>query len=661
MKKSKILEFEGRKPKKRVKYSLVIDILDVNNDTYLIADLYLYKNKKYRIAIGSTDYIHYDYDDESWDKKTEYNMPYRAEIRHSDITAEDYSKIKRFTKKARCKVNTYISLPPALDYITALEFKIQSEKEKAKEEREEKERQELFKLLPEVPNVLREKIQSHINEDNIIYYKREGNRADYKCCQCGKEFTRRFYRNEEPDMQFMCGKPIIINPPYKFKSDKCDMCGCSAQLLQRGHAKTYVQEFNTLLYQTAEDGTLIVRGFYTIANRNEYNEMNASTREYGVMFLKRGMVRSYHNYISSNKWYRNRHITLESHLPVYAIAYDKAVESSDLKYIPRDMYGLTINKNTETERNTAKMYALVSYANAPQLETLYKIGLSSICRHLLWNLGISREINKKAADAAGILRISRQQFKLLMEYSKDKNDKNEHEIIQFANKYNIPMEQYFILRKLIFYCGKYNLAYCLKFQSLKKIFNLINKYKKDYNNSLMMTLTEYADYLREREAAGDDMTNTVVLRPRNLHETYTRVRMEAQQRRDKDYMDKVCDKYSDISKRSKQIPKKYTWQQSGLIIRPAESAQEIVMEGRILHHCVGSENQRYLKNYNDGKAWIMVIRHEDKTDEPFVTVELEDNKVKQWYGAYDKKPDAEHVDKFLEEYIEHVKGKVRDK
>ena len=33
-----------------------------------------------------------------------------------------------------------------------------------------------------------------------------------------------------------------------------------------------------------------------------------------------------------------------------------------------------------------------------------------------------------------------------------------------------------------------------------------------------------------------------------------------------------------------------------------------------LHHCVGDDHQRYLSNYNQNKAIILVIRHENEPD-----------------------------------------------
>ena len=195
----------------------------------------------------------------------------------------------------------------------------------------------------------------------------------------------------------------------------------------------------------------------------------------------------------------------------------------------------------------------------------------------------------------------------------------------------------------------------LKYQSVDKLCNTADRYRNEYDGSFARALIEYADYLREREKAGDDMTNEIYLRPRNLHETYARLRAENEAKKDELYLQRMKDRYPKIPDVSRKIMKRYTWQQDGLMIRPAYDAGEIVLEGRILHHCVGSEHQLYMKNYNDNKRYILVVRRQSEPDIPYITVELADNRIRQWYGIHDTKPDKEEIDRFLEEYIRHLK------
>ena len=93
------------------------------------------------------------------------------------------------------------------------------------------------------------------------------------------------------------------------------------------------------------------------------------------------------------------------------------------------------------------------------------------------------------------------------------------------------------------------------------------------------------------------------------------------------------------------------------MIRPAADAGEIVMEGRILHHCVGSEYQSYMKNYNNNKGYILFVRRVEAPDVPYVTVEIAGDRIRQWYGIHDTQPDREEIEGFLEGFVKHLNPK----
>ena len=82
------------------------------------------------------------------------------------------------------------------------------------------------------------------------------------------------------------------------------------------------------------------------------------------------------------------------------------------------------------------------------------------------------------------------------------------------------------------------------------------------------------------------------------------------------------------------------------------SASEIVDEGRYLHHCVGGDN--YLRKHNDKTTIICFLRAKKNPEEPFITVELRNGKIEQWYGYLDEKPDEEKIDRWLKRYVKSL-------
>lgn len=313
----------------------------------------------------------------------------------------------------------------------------------------------------------------------------------------------------------------------------------------------------------------------------------------------------------------------------------------------------------ETNHVIAKYNTLRTYANAPAIESLYKIGLYNICRSLIWSGGHTRDIKKTAKEAADILMVSKEGFGYIRRNAND--DRYILEIIRYMEKNNIPLNDnnIEIIKSLEIHHSSKNAimtTHLLMYQSIQKLYNYLNKQKHSYD-SITDVLNEYYDYIKQRESQEDDLSNTVYLRPRDLHTTYMTLLDDVEHLKNEKYIAEMSEKYKNIRERSAKIPKKYTWQQADFLIRPAKSAEEIVMEGRLLHHCVGSDAQGYMKRFNEGKGWILLVRHIQSPTVPFVTVELVNNKIRQWYGIKDSKPDRENVEAFLNAYIQHITEK----
>lgn len=73
-----------------------------------------------------------------------------------------------------------------------------------------------------------------------------------------------------------------------------------------------------------------------------------------------------------------------------------------------------------------------------------------------------------------------------------------------------------------------------------------------------------------------------------------------------------------IADRVPALEKKYGFEFGGLILRPAESAAEVIREGEVLHHCVGT----YVEKYARGDTVICVLRRAVDPESPWRTVEI---------------------------------------
>lgn len=652
MKRKQIIAYEGKKPTGKRKLTLIADIVSFDGDKYLIADLYSKKELIYREVYCSTGRFNYDYENQKADTKIYWNNPKRRMLEEAYTTDQTVATVKKYAKL----IDTKYYSEDAVDMLESIELKVDSMSNLRKKQRENDEKEKLFELLPEEPRILQMRIESKVNQGNIIYYKRHGIYADYHCCQCGEDYMLR----TEPYEGF---EPILTYPkPERLKAFECPKCGDSALLYPMGHAKCTYQNFTTFLYQVAADGTLITRMYDVIVTRTPEGARNIGTTEYERVFMRPGYCREYYRYNSEYKWRKDKNVALSNVIDLIEVNYD-CIKDSQMKYLPQDMYKTIYSTPERIERKYLARYETVeSFARCPQLETLFKNDFRNICKRIIWQRGSTNKVNKHVKELHEILRMTRTQLKYLKESGKTETiGLQELETFrQIADKYRIKEQNYDMLFKMYMSSSQTTLEYLLRFQSITKLWNIAHKYlEDDHFENLRQVLTEYKDYLREREDNGDDLSNTVYLKPRNLYETYTRIRLEAEQRKNEKYITEMQQKYSNIKSRSKKIPKKYTFTHEGLIIRPALDAKEIVLEGRMLHHCVGSDNQHYLKDFNAGKGWIMVIRDIKEPDTPYITVELKNDKIMQWYGEHDTKPDKEIIEEFLKEYKKHIAKKER--
>lgn len=643
MKRKQIIAYEGKKPTGKRKLTLIADIVSFDGDKYLIADLYSKKELIYREVYCSTGRFNYDYENQKADTKIYWNNPKRRMLKEAYTTDQTVATVKKYAKL----IDTKYYSEDAVDMLESIELKVDSMSNLRKKQRENDEKEKLFELLPEEPRILQMRIESKVNQGNIIYYKRHGIYADYHCCQCGEDYMLR----TEP---YEGIEPILTYPkPERLKAFECPKCGDSALLYPMGHAKCTYQNFTTFLYQVAADGTLITRMYDVFVTRTPEGARNVRTTEYERVFMRPGYCREYYRYNSEDKWRKDRNAAFSNVIDLIEVNYD-CIKDSQMKYLPQDMYKTIYSTPERIERKYLARYETVeSFARCPQLETLFKNDFRNICKRIIWQRGSTNKVNKHVKELHEILRMTRTQLKYLKESGKTETiGLQELETFrQIADKYRIKEQNYDMLFKMYMSSSQTTLEYLLRFQSITKLWNIAHKYlEDDHFENLRQVLTEYKDYLREREDNGDDLSNTVYLKPRNLYETYTRIRLEAEQRKNEKYITEMQQKYSNIKSRSKKIPKKYTFTHEGLIIRPALDAKEIVLEGRMLHHCVGSDNQHYLKDFNAGKGWIMVIRDIKEPDTPYITVELKNDKIMQWYGEHDTKPDKEIIEEFLKEY-----------
>jgi hypothetical protein len=80
--------------------------------------------------------------------------------------------------------------------------------------------------------------------------------------------------------------------------------------------------------------------------------------------------------------------------------------------------------------------------------------------------------------------------------------------------------------------------------------------------------------------------------------------------------------------------------------------QDIVDEGKNMHHCVGSYVDRVIR----GETFICFIRKKSAPDECYLTCQVTKGEIRQYYLAYDRLISSDEDIAFKEAYAEHLKA-----
>ena len=168
---------------------------------------------------------------------------------------------------------------------------------------------------------------------------------------------------------------------------------------------------------------------------------------------------------------------------------------------------------------------------------------------------------------------------------------------------------------------------------------------EQFNNSSNYVLRDYLDYIKECKQLDLNLEDTAIRWPHDLIRAHANTSAQVEHLKNPK-LDTKC------AKRAKQLQAEYTFEHEGLMIRPAESAGEIIAEGKILGHCVGG----YTDRYADGKTIICFVRRTADPNEPYHTAEFQnDGRLVQCRGFKNqtKAEDKPAITAFLAAFAAH--------
>lgn len=654
-------------------YTASVVVTDISGVEHLLIDIYTNtkdgrKRPKVRLAYTRTDWGIYRPVTGEWSAGSCYSADYSEEVWHEDdeprlaktfIPTDGENLIKHWTEYS----------DPYEDWVQALrsfEDKIKWNRWKKRYKNKQDRLDARQADTPPLPKDLEDWAERRLFSSHFLYYKRHGRYADVCCSACGQVTTVCTKRSESYEGQF----ENVIHP-WHGTAGICPRCHKSGEWMAQGKTKGVygITKYAYIGQRYRGDGAVIrmieVQKMITLDITLEGDKELMTGAHESLRFDE--MVREYiepgkkpqrdfhkYNYWTQRDFWDDCNLSGIANITLHdGLVYDKTwneLADSCLRYSAAKEYmqGKVGNLIDYVER----------YMQYKQLEFLTKAGFTHIVDELVsCRLGHIADAN--ATNPADFLGINPERVKLLQSEHGDltllKALQREKRKGEHWNSEELELYRLFIyFPDLDTTLGRMSMIK-LKHYLEKQTGISIGTGMCGHASALVsQTYRTYADYLCMRQQMGYDLTDSIILFPKNLKQEHDKLVLEVNKAKAEKREQEVNERFPDIKKHYRRIRRMYYYETDEYIIRPARSAAEIVQEGRILHHCVGGDT--YLDRHNTGKSYILFLRPKGGQDTPYITIEIKDDVIQQWYGAYDKKPDKDNIDALLDGYVKHLKG-----
>lgn len=667
--KLKPLPVEKSKDKKRFVAAVAVE--EIRGEEHLIVDIYRNLKKELqeplvRICLTDKDFGNYYHAEQSWNRNKMENVQVRdthfIQMQTVSIKPEDEELIKIFTSAYRYQNDTW------MDGIQHQENHINREKyierDRRRQENKQKKLEERIANMPKIPEDFYDWCESDLLRGcKYIFYKRKGRFAEFHCGCCGATYK---YATEPLDTFEGQFEHIVMVPKAGAKA-RCEKCDAQAIYKQLGRGDEITDKRRCYMVQPYGDkGGAVVRYFEIYKTSRAGSEPYFKDVEINRSFFIPGEDKIQKDYQVYSSW-EGVNLWLPNNIPGLASITVRAGR----------LYEGNLGElaGTELEHTGIKEFAkeydhfevesyMETYRRMPALEMIVKMKLTYLAKrlvendHTTWN-----SVNAQGQNAAEVLMIDKKKIKKLV---KEKGLQYYHDLFRMEKTMGIDLPEEIEDKLQMLAINTTNLEQMLGCMSAKQIINRVMRYSEITELSdelcgramghIHQIAQTYADYISMRVSLGYDMSNLIIQYPRNLQEEHHKMVVETNANEAENKIKTANIKYKAIEEKYEDLCERYRYEDEEFVIRPAKNAGEIIEEGRTLHHCVGGD--MYLNNHARGFSTILFLRPTAEKRVPFITVEIRGFEIKQWYGAYDKKPMQKKIDKWLNKYLKALKNGI---
>lgn len=500
-----------------------------------------------------------------------------------------------------------------------------------------------------------------------------------------------FYHNERPSRRCyctVCGGFEARGGGWKHNgSAHCPSCGAAVVTKSYGRLGSYRnmrERHNFVFFRRTDDGALLVsageavqtfyqRAFDWLDNdapsapvTEIYPEPEITYYERRRYYLAPGKIMAWkrwagevnhfgiHYYESETPWTAMK--TAAEPFPrgsyvapvpeggkYYCVGLD-CIDESVLRYSAIDTYFDSLFLDPESVSRNVISY-LTSYCIRPQLELLTKLGHTDVIDELIDGNKNAHILNWKAKKPNEFFRMSRQDYRYFME-----NEGN----LSTIRLYRENGRLFGGFGSFMQAVGGVNPNIIPR---IREASELIGETLPDTLRKLRReSLNIWLDYIDMGIKLNLDFSEETVRHPKNLLERHDQLvemlhiqKREAEIGNNKAYL-----------RRYSALRKKYCYEAFGLCIVVPQCQEDIITEGKLMHHCVGGYAPRHMSGVLD----ILFLRDVKNPQKPLATIEMNGMNMVQIRGAHNDRnttPAAETYREFTDQWLAWIRaGSLRD-
>ena len=497
-------------------------------------------------------------------------------------------------------------------------------------------------------------------DSRYLFTRREGKKQLAYCTHCKKEYepaeTLKHQAIYRP--YHYCHAGLMQCAPDPAAPVKCPNCKSDCHVKASGVSRKYLVDVKYFVYfekSLIDPEAITARGFIAVRDyTKDYRDVQTQYLEATRYLFKMNGSRMFsNNTYYWNKEFHNRGRYWESRASIFPDArhekYGGEYSYESLMDATRDTpFQYSCWQQFYKDHNILRF--LDNYSRYPCIEYLTKLGLKKIVDDKLTGKRTYGAVNWKGKTLNNVLKLTKDELKEI----KENHINVDCHFLYFyrmakKNGADLTMTELGSINIPIYYEDEF--LEMVEQSSFRKAINYIKKQCKT-NPKIFSTSAAVArtwhDYINDCKTLGLDIKDLKVAFPTKLHNAHQNTNKQVRIKADKEMNIK-------IAARAKQM-KKLCFSYKGLTIRPAQSTEELIAEGKALHHCVGG----YAPQYASGRSTILLVRQNKKPNTPFYTVELYNSEMKitQVRGK-NNCPADEKVKKFIETYKKEILAKVK--